>query len=236
MPHAVIEKLLILQDRDTRRISLEKQIAAVPPEIASVESAIAAEKGAIENARGELKALESSKKVLETEIGSAEGKLAKYRTQQSQVKKNDEYQALGHEIENMEAAIGALEEKEIGLLYQIDEARKRFEAAEAALKANIAGHQARIATLRERSANLTAELAEANAALTSARGPLPEPALRVYDRVAARQQPVVVAVRAGKCDGCHLKVSSEVESDSRSREETKLALCDQCGRVVYWDA
>lgn len=235
MPHAVIEKLLILQDRDSRRINLEKQLAAVPHEIAAVESAIAAEKAAIETARGELKGLESNKKVLETEIGSAEDKLAKYRTQQSQVKKNDEYQALGHEIETMEAAIGTLEEKEIGLLYQIDEARKRFNAAEAVLKANIDGHQARIATLRERIANLTAELAQAKTALDTARGPVPEPALRVYDRVAARQYPVVVAMRGGKCDGCHLKVSSEVESDSRSRDETKLALCDQCGRVVYWD-
>ncbi|MFH1496487.1 MAG: hypothetical protein ABII82_01560 [Verrucomicrobiota bacterium] len=236
MPHAVIEKLLILQDRDTRRINLEKQLAAVPAEIAAVEAAIAAEKAAIETARGEMKGLESNKKVLETEIRSAEGKLAKYRTQQSQVKKNDEYQALGHEIETMEAAIGVLEEQEIELLYKIDEAKKRFNAAEASLKANIDGHQARIATLRERAANLTAELAEANAALASAREPVSEPGLRVYDRVAARQQPVIVAVRAGKCDGCHLKVSSEVESESRSRDETKLATCDQCGRVVYWDS
>ena len=236
MPHAVIEKLLILQDRDTRRINLEKQLAAVPLEIAAVESAIAAEKVAIETARGELQGLESNRKVLETEIGSAEGKLAKYRTQQSQVKKNDEYQALGHEIETMETAIGTLEEKEIELLYRIDEARKRFSAAEAAHKSSIDGHQARIATLRERSANLTAELAEANATLATAREPVPEPALRVYDRVAVRQQPVVVAMRGGKCSGCHLKVSSEVESDSRSRDETKLAICDQCGRVVYWDA
>ncbi len=236
MPHAVIEQLLILQDRDTRRLNLEKQLAAVPAEIAGVEGAIASERAAIESAKGEMNAFESSKKVLEIEIGSAEEKLAKYRTQQSQVKKNDEYQALGHQIESMESLIGELEEKEIGLLYQIDEARKRFKAAEDKLKTNITGHQSRIAMLKERIANLTAELTEANTAMAASREPVGEPALRLYDRVAGRQQPVVVAVRGGKCGGCHLKVSSEVESDSRSRDATKLATCDQCGRIVYWDA
>ena len=85
----VLEKLLILQDRDAKRLSLEAQLKAVPRDIAAVEQKIGAEKGAIETARVELRELESSKKMIETEIGSAEGKLAKYRTQQSLVRKND---------------------------------------------------------------------------------------------------------------------------------------------------
>ena len=96
----VLEKLLILQDRDAKRLALETQIKAVPRDIAAVEQKIAAEKAAIEAARDELKGLETKKKLIETEIGSAEDKLSRYRTQQSQVRKNDEYQALGHEIES----------------------------------------------------------------------------------------------------------------------------------------
>ena len=103
MPTPAIEKLLILQDRDLRRLALETQIKAVPRDIAAVEQKIAAEKAAIETAKAELKALETKKKLLETEIGSAEGKLAKYKTQQSLVKKNEEFKALGHEIETTEA-------------------------------------------------------------------------------------------------------------------------------------
>ena len=235
----LMEKLLILQDRDTRRLALEAQLKAVPRDIAAIEQRVAAEKAAIESARTEVRELETKKKLLETEIGSAESKLGKYRTQQSQVRKNDEYQALGHEIETTEAAIGVMEGQELEIMYGIDEAKKKFAAAEAALKTNIAGHEARIKVLRERESSLGAELQSAQAEVASARTPVGEPALRVYDRLAVRSMPAVVAIHGGKCGGCHLKVSSEVESAARGKNRdgaNQLATCDQCGRIVYWEA
>lgn len=233
----LLEKLLILQDRDGKRLGLAAQLKATPSEIAAVEHKIASEKAAIETARTELRQLESNKKLLETEIGSTETKLAKYKTQQSLVKKNDEYQALGHEIETTEAAVGALEEQELQVMYQIDEAKRKFAAAEAVLKQNIAGHEARIRSLREREGNLAAELKTAQAEVAIAREPVGEPTLRVYDRLATRHMPVCVPVRGNTCGGCHLKVSSEVESALRGKADpTKLITCDQCGRIVWRDA
>jgi predicted nucleic acid-binding Zn-ribbon protein len=235
MPHAVLTQLLVVQDRDSRRRQLEQQLAAVPGERAQVEKSIAGEKAAIEAAKNELRELETKKKLLETEIGSAETKLARYRTQQLSVKKNEEYQALGKEIDTMAAAVGAMEEQEIEVLYHIDEAKKRFADAEAALKGNISKHEAKLATLAEREKNLGAELGEAKEAAAASRQGVPEYSLRIYERVATRQWPVVVALRGGKCSGCHLKVSSESESSSRSADPTKLGTCDQCGRILYWD-
>lgn len=235
----LLEKLLILQDRDLRRKALETQLRAVPQETAQVEQKIAGEKAAIDGAKAELRDLESKKKLLETEIGLAEGKLGKYRTQQSQVRKNDEFKALGHEIETTESAIGAFEEQELGIMYAIDEAKKKFAAAEAVLKTNISGHEGRIKVLREREANLAVELKSAQVEVATAREPIAEPRLKVYDRIAIRNLPAVVAVSGGKCGGCHLKVSSEVESAARGKgadATTPLPTCDQCGRIVYWES
>ena len=125
----VLEKVLILQDRDARRRGLEAQIKAVPVEIDLVEQKIASEKAAIEVAKTGLKDLEIKKKLIETEIGSAEDTLGKYKTQQSQVRKNDEYQALGHEIAGTEAAISNLEGQELEVMFAIDEGKKKFAAA-----------------------------------------------------------------------------------------------------------
>lgn len=236
MLNPLIEKVLILQDRDTRRRGLESQLKAVPGEIAGVEGKISGEKGAIENARTELKELEAKKKLIETEIGSAEEKLGKYRTQQLSVRKNDEYQALGHEIETMQGTIGGLEEQELQVMYSIDEAKKKFAAAEAVLKANISGHEGRIRSLRERETNLSAELKSAEADVATARAPLGPIELKLYDRLAAKSWPVCVPIRGAKCGGCHLKVSSEVESAARGKStDGTLATCDQCGRMVYWE-
>jgi len=233
MRHPAIEKLLILQARDTKRLDLESEIKLIPGEIEAVEKKILAEKTAIEDARAELKSLESNKKIIETEIGSAQATLARYKTQQSLVRKNDEYQALGQQIETAEAGIGALEEKELGVMFAIDEAKLKFAAAEKNLKDNIAGHEARISMFRDREKNLIAELAGARAEVSAAREPLDELTLRLYDRIAAVSQPAVAAVRGGNCGGCHLKVSGENESSVRKGEA--LTICDQCGRIIYWE-
>src|SRR3954469_16071958 len=100
-----LEKLLVLQERDRKRLAFEQQLSSVPRERAVIEAKIAAEKAAIEAAKAEWHGLESKKKLLEVEIKTAEGKAAKYRTQQLEVRKNDEYKALTHEIETTEATI-----------------------------------------------------------------------------------------------------------------------------------
>src|SRR5262249_28259200 len=152
------------------------------------------------------------------------------------IKKNDEYQAMGVQIQTLQGQVGELEGRELEIMYAIDEAKKKFAAAEAELKANIAGHESRIKTLHEREMNLTGELKTAQSEVAAARTPVPEPRLRIYDRIASRNMPAVVPIHGGKCGGCHLKVSSEVESGARGKTPDPLGAlptCDQCGRIVY---
>ncbi|MDQ5979907.1 MAG: uncharacterized protein QG602_2882 [Verrucomicrobiota bacterium] len=228
-----IAPLIELQQRDSRRLTLEQQLKNVPREVSAVEARIAAEKQAIEAAKAEWHALESKKKLLETEIQSAEGKVAKYRTQQLEVRKNDEYRALTHEIETTEAVIGGFEEEELKIMYLIDEAKKRFVAAEAELKKNISGHEAKIRALRERETQLQGELKAAVEAVGTARPAVPEAPLKIYDRLAVKPgHPVCVPVSGDKCGGCHLKIPPHITSAAKTGVE--IATCDQCGRIVYW--
>lgn len=226
-------KLIALQERDSRRLTLDQQLKNVPREIAAVEARIAAEKLAIEAAKAEWHGLESKRKLLETEIQSAEGKVAKYRTQQLEVRKNDEYRALTHEIETTEGIIGGFEEEELKIMYLIDEAKKRFAAAEADLKKNIIGHETKIRTLRERETQLQGELKAAIETVAAARPEVPESALKIYDRIAVKPgHPVCVPVSSEKCGGCHLKVPTHIQVMAKTGNE--IATCDQCGRIVYW--
>lgn len=234
MRHPSIEKILILQDRDSKRLSLEAQLKAIPRDVAAIEQKIAAEKAAIETARTELKELEVKKKALETEIRTNEEKLGRYKTQQLEVRKNDEFKALGLQIESAQEGIGGLEAKELEIMYAIDEAKKRFAAAEGGLKQKITDFEARILNLHTKETGVQAEAGQAREAVAAARGAVDPAGLRVYDRLATRGFPVCVAIREGKCGGCHLKVSSEVESEARKGE--KLAACDQCGRIVYFES
>ena len=70
--------------------------------------------------------------------------------------------------------------------------------------------------------------------MTAARGVFDEPTLRLYDRLAdQRGLPVVVPINDGKCGGCHLRISFNIDSESRKAD--KLVTCDQCTRIVYWE-
>lgn len=216
-----------------KRLALEQQLKDVPHEISLVEAKIAAEKLAIDTAKTEWRELEAKKKTLETEIQSAQGKIAKYRTQQLEVRKNDEYRALTHEIETTEGVIGGYEEAELKVMYAIDEAKKRFNEAESVLKTNIAGHEGKIRTLREREKQAQIDYQAAIAASAEARLIVVEDQLKIYDRLARKPGlPVCVPVSGGRCGGCHLKVPTHIEVLARSGAE--IATCDQCGRVVYW--
>ena len=239
MVNPIIQGLLILQDRDLKRLGIEGQLKSVPADVARVEQKIATEKAAIEHARLELRELESKKKLIETEIGSAETKVGQYRTQQLSIRKNDEYQAMGQQIATVQSQIADLEGQELEVMYAIDEAKKRFAAAEAELKANISGHEARIKVLKERESSLTSELKTAQDEVAAARAPVEAIRLRHYDRIAARNMPAIVPIHGSKCGGCHLKVSSEVESAARGKgvdPTAALPTCDQCGRIVYWES
>jgi predicted nucleic acid-binding Zn-ribbon protein len=227
--------LRTFQDHDMRRLALEAQLAAVPREVAAVEGRIAAERQAIESAKAEWHGLEARKKTLENEIKSAEERIARYRNQQLEVRKNDEYRALTHEIETTQGVIGGFEEEELQVMYAIDEAKRRFAEAEAALKANISGHEGRIAALRAQGRECESLHRDAVAATAAARAAVPEPLLRLYDRLARKPGlPVCVPLQGGRCGGCHMKVSSNIEFEARKGEN--LAACDQCGRIVYWTA
>jgi len=230
-----LEKLLVLQDRDSKRLGFEQQLQSVPREIAAVEARIAAEKGAIESAKAEWFGLESKKMLLEIEIKGGEEKVGRYKTQQMQVRKNDEYQALTHEITTAQDTIGRLEEEEIGIMLKIDEAKQRFAAAEKELKQNITGHEAKIRALRERERHLQEDVRGAQAAVAAVRPEVPPAQLKIYDRIAVRPgHPVCVTVNGGRCGGCHLKVPTHIEVQARNLQE--IATCDQCGRVVYWQS
>jgi predicted nucleic acid-binding Zn-ribbon protein len=225
--------LLALQEADTKRLALEQQLAAVPRDVAAVEARIATEKQAIETAKAEWHGLETKKKSLENDIKSAQDKAAKYRTQQLEVRKNDEYRALTHEIETTEGIIGGFEEEELKVMYAIDEAKKRFAEAERVLKQNISGHEAKIATLRAHEKELRTEHDAAVATTNAARSAVAEPHTRLYDRLAKKPgHPVCVPVQGGRCGGCHMKVSSNIEFEARKGEN--IVTCDQCGRIVYW--
>ena len=228
-----IEKLLIVQHRDVSLLKIEQDLARIPIERGLVEAEIAAEEANIEAARQSLISKEVARKDLDIEVQSKEGALRRFRTQQAEVKKNDEYQALTHQIEQTEADISSLEEREIELMLDIDTVKEEFEAEKAVILVRIEAQRKEIALLTEREGNLNASVDQARAEVAESRVGVDTDYLEQYDRVKkmVKRAPYLAKVEAHKCGGCHLRVSNEVSRGAQDSGEPHF--CDQCARMVY---
>ena len=230
-----LEKLLVLQDRDVHRLLVETQLAAIPREREAAERKIAQHKVVIEEAHGRVRELELERSRLEQEIATTEEQARKYRNQQIQVKKNDEYQALTHEIAGTEAKISDLEGKEIQTLYDLDAEREKTATEEKVQGEEITFLENQLVRLTEKDGNLKTELVRARETVEVARKEVPARSHRVYDRLAkVLALPVIVPLRGQKCSGCHLRVSAGVDAEVRGGGE--MTACDNCTRILYSEA
>jgi uncharacterized protein len=232
MANPQIEKLLILQDRDQVVRRLVDQLASIPCEVEAHEAEIEGEKTALENSKSKLQGLEVQRNDLDLQVRSAQEKINKYRNQQLEVKKNEEYQALAHEIELTEKQILVWEEEEIALMLEIDGESEVYSKREAVFDSAIAGIREKIAVLGAKKSEIEAQLDVAKEKLEESKTPIEVRFIKTYERLADRiKLPVIVPVKGQICEGCHLRVSNDTVEESRKGEE--LTTCDNCGRVVF---
>src|SRR5947208_16066573 len=70
------------------------------------------------------------RKKLELDVGTRAETISRLKTQQYQTRKNDEFQAIGHEIERYENEIRKLEDQELELMIEADQLKSDIEAAD----------------------------------------------------------------------------------------------------------
>ncbi len=230
-----MQKLLILQDRDARRDSVQAQIDRIPSEMAKERARIDEIQSALEERRRGLKAMEARRLDLEGEVAGVEETIVKYKTQQMQVKKNEEYAALEKEIENQKARVSELEDMELQLMEAIEVEQEALKEALESGQAEVATLEAHLERLEKNLQSSKEELGDAVRAVEACEAELEAGVLQQYHYVKRqiKRPPVVVALKDGRCLGCHLKVSGDVESTAR--RGTELVRCDSCGRILYFE-
>lgn len=227
--------LLVLQDRDLKCDSLRKQIESVPNEIAKEEKAIEKERERLKTAAEELQRVTVEREATEGEIESLEEAVRRFKTQQMEVRKNEEYTALEHEIAHHQSKISDLEDRVLALMDDIEFKDQEKQRLETEVNERIAALENHIQTLREGETNAGKELTEAEAALEEAKTQVDPEVLRDYafTKTQVKRGPYVVQLSGGtRCSGCHLKVSGEVEATARKGKTRSR--CDNCGRIVYY--
>ena len=228
-----IEKLLVLQDRDQRIKTLKTELKNAPIERKDLELRLAATAAGAEKAKASLRELEVEKKRLEVEAQSKRDQINRFKTQQMQTRKNEEFQALGNEIAHFEKEIGKIEDRELEVMEAIEAAKPVLADAERAVAearsrvaTQIADLDAKIATLNETLKTTEVE----RASLTDG---IDEDLLDQYNRLfVSKGGNAVVSLEHEVCTGCHMKLTTQTLVRVRGGKE--ITHCEQCGRILYW--
>jgi predicted nucleic acid-binding Zn-ribbon protein len=228
-----IDLLISLQgaDREIQRLKLE--VAELPKRVAAIEQKLAGTKAVLEKAKAAVKADDAARKKYETAITDLRAKISKYRDQSLDVKTNEQYKALLHEIQFAEQEIGANEDKILELMVNAESRETEVKGAEAELKEETAEIDKEKVLARERTAQDEKELAEWTAKRDAARAGVDPDLLRHYDRVLKFRGSGIAEVRDHKCTGCSVVLRPQTYNDVRSG---KLVYCDSCQRILYFDA
>ena len=230
--HAELEQLLVLQDRQQKIRQIENEIGTLPLQRKNLDSQLAAASAAVESLKQRAKQVEVDRKKLELDVGTREQSIARLRTQQYETRKNDEFQAIGHEIERYTKEISAIEDQELELMEQADKVKAELGAEEKKAAATKESISRQVVDLDAKSKALEARLDELKKEATDLAARIDEDLLDRFNRLfESKGDAAVVAVEHGVCTGCHMKLTTATVKGVEAGKE--IVSCEQCGRILY---
>ena len=214
--HLELEQLLVLQDRQQKIKQIENEIRTVPLQRKNLEGQLAASVAALEALKHRGRQVEVDRKNLELDVGTRQQSIARLRTQQYETRKNDEFQAIGHEIERYEKEISSIEDQELELMDQADKVKVELGTEEkkaARIKDSIARQ---LVDLEDKSKTLDGRLQELKKERTELAGKIDEDLLDRFNRLFASKGDAAVVALGARC--LHRLPHESDNGDGRARE------------------
>jgi len=230
--HPELEQLLVLQDRQQKIKQIQTEVGTLPLQRKNLEEQLAASVAGVERLKQKARQVEMDRKKLELDVGTRTETISRLKTQQYQTRKNDEFQAIGHEIERYENEIRKIEDEELELMVEADK-----------LKADLGVEEKKSATVKESVARQTGDLESKSKTLQShleeltkeraeIASKIDEDLLGRFERLfKSKGDAVVVALEHEVCTGCHMKVTTQTAHRAKAGKE--IVSCENCGRILY---
>ncbi len=229
--------LLDLQAQDAALAQLEHRRATLP------------EHARIETLEAQAKELDGQRITAETEVGDLERAQSKFDSEIEMVRqrrvRDEERMSSGaitnpkdlnnlqHEVGALERRIAALEDEELEIMEQLEDAQSRLAAisievarAAAELEQETAARDAALEIISTESAFVRETRDELA-------GDVPSDLRDLYEKVRSQHGGLgAAALRARRCEGCHLEINGADLRELSAKPDDEVLRCPECSRIL----
>ena len=228
-----LERLIQLQDIESRAAVASKAIAEAPGRIAALDALLQSATTALAAAKQSLADNQTQRRAIDKDLAADQQRLEKYKEQIMAVKTNEQLHAMQHQMKSVEDDIGKQEERVLVNMMAADEITATIKKAEAALKAaqaKVAAERAAIESeTKEHQATVT-EMAAARGKLVAAMDN--KGAVDTFQRIAKVRGTAVARAEGERCTVCQVRLRPAVFAEVRKNEQ--IVQCDSCNRILYF--
>ena len=227
-----LEQLLVLQDRDQKIKQVQAELKTIPQQRKTLEAQLASSAAGLEALKEKARQVEVERKRLELDVGTRTDTISRLKMQQYETRKNDEFQAMGHEIERYAKEIQKIEDQELELMVQADQLKEQVMVEKKRTGAANESVDRQMSDLESKAKLLETRLEELRKERTNLAANVDEDLLNRFDRLfASKGDAAVVALEHEVCTGCHMKITTQTAVRVKAGKE--IVSCEQCGRILY---
>lgn len=230
-----IQRLVHLQVLDARLAELRARLQAIPAQIAAVDGRVSGARQQIATAKEALTASLKDRKKYEMDVDSWKEKARKYRDQSFEVKTNEAYKALQHEIQHAETQVAQAEDRLLERMVAGEEYERQVKTAERSVTMVESETQAERQKIQAEQASLQQELQAKESERQGIASGVPAELLNRYERIAARRHGIGLAeVRDESCRVCGMRIPPHVFQELRRSQVAEIFQCESCNRILYY--
>jgi len=233
--HPQLKALIELQAADLRLHEIRERLSRFPKRLAEVEARVTAARQQIVVSKEALTGSLKDRKKYELDVEQWKERAKKYRDQSFEVKTNEAYKALQHEIQHAEGEVAQAEDRLLDRMVAGEEYERQVKSAEAALKQIEAAAETDRRAIQTEYQAVQNELAAAEAARALSVSGVSEDLFDHYQRIAKRHHGVALAEVSGEgCGQCGVHIRPHVIQQLHREGNEEIFHCETCTRILYY--
>ncbi len=214
-------------DRTTARLAEIARELAMDETVRSAQQALEAAKRKQYKVQQSLRSIEQEVQAVRIKINTSESSLYG-----GSIRNPKELQDIQSEIASLKKRLAALEDSQLEVMLELDDAESELTGAETALTAAQATHSSQQAGLLGEQSKLQKILDRLQVERGATSGSILPENLEIYERMRKQKRGVaVVAIEDSACAGCGTSIRPAELQVARSPD--RMAYCSTCGRILF---